>query len=160
MPAAEVLPADFASQEDAAASQQLAVAIGSRVQLRELELADLPRHLGPAHCCAHLTALVRLTGLTLNALAVPVPAEGSLIQHGAVQLLAGLIALQALEVKNMKLLEREAVALCATGLTHLTGLEKLDLRGNLLSSRSCAALATTARDLPALSSVHILDADE
>jgi Ran GTPase-activating protein (RanGAP) involved in mRNA processing and transport len=73
---------------------------------------------------------------------------------------AGLIALQALEVKNMKLLEREAVALCATGLTHLTGLEKLDLRGNLLSSRSCAALATTARDLPALSSVHILDADE
>jgi Leucine-rich repeat (LRR) protein len=60
----------------------------------------------------------------------------------------------------MKLPEQEAAAVCSTGLAHLTGLEKLDLQGSQLSSGSCAALAVAARDLPQLSSVHILDAEE
>jgi hypothetical protein len=60
----------------------------------------------------------------------------------------------------MKLVDQEAVALCSTGLAHLAGLEKLTLRGSQLSAGSCAALAAAAGDLPALTSVHILDADE
>jgi hypothetical protein len=73
--------------------------------------------------------------------------------------LAGLTALQHLELKNMQLQGRDALALCACGLSHLTRMTELRLRGNQLDDVSRAILAATARALPQLSRVAILDDD-
>jgi Leucine-rich repeat (LRR) protein len=71
--------------------------------------------------------------------------------------LAKLTALQVLGVQNTKLQDRHAVALCASGLPHLTRLEELHLRGNQLCSEARTVLAGTARSLPLLKSIRILN---
>jgi hypothetical protein len=65
-----------------------------------------------------------------------------------------------LELENMRLENREGMALCSSGFSHLTRLRALKLRGNQLSSRACTILAVIAKSLPKLKTVQTLSVDE
>jgi hypothetical protein len=152
---------DFVSQQNSVGSETLAAAIGSLTQLVKLQLYHLPENLGLDHCCAHLSALVRLTCLELDSIAPLAQAPRSApTECRTVKLLAGLTALQYLELENMRLPDREAMAMCSSGVSHLTCLETLYLRGSELSSRACSILALTARALPLLDCVHFMHEGE
>jgi hypothetical protein len=68
--------------------------------------------------------------------------------------------LQQLELGNMQLPNRDAMAVCSSGLSHLQRLNVLALQGNQLSARVCTVLAITARSLPGLRRVLVLRIDE
>jgi hypothetical protein len=72
-----------------------------------------------------------------------------------VALLARLTALESLELYDVKMCDREAMAPCLTGLGPLTRLNELMLCHNALTAQLFTVLAVTARSLPLLNMVHV-----
>jgi hypothetical protein len=151
----------FETEDDAAASDQLAAAIGSLTQLIRLQLHSLPRHLDVGHCCSHLIGLLSLQNLTLRTLAVTPEAEDaaavihSVTEGCFVSLLAGMTALDTLELIDLQMSRNDALAFSTTAVTRLTSLTGLSLRDNYLSTTAFFVLAATARGLPSLSTVEV-----